>query len=75
MHHGREVGFGRALGVGVTLGAGVGEAMFADGAFLSRKFLEFFVREVRPIRENGVHCRARSCSHVCVECEEIAFAS
>jgi hypothetical protein len=49
--------------------------MFADGAFLSRKFLKFFVREVTPIRENGVHCRARGCSHVCVECEEFAFAS
>jgi hypothetical protein len=75
MNHGRRVGFGGALGVGVTLGAGVGDAMFAGGAFLSGKFLKFFVREVTPIRENGVHCRARGCSHVCVECEEFAFAS
>jgi hypothetical protein len=49
--------------------------MFADGAFLSRKFLKFFVREVTSIRENGLHCRARGCSNVCVECEEFAFAS
>jgi len=48
---------------------------FAIGALLSRKFLEFFVRGVAPIRENGVHRRARGCYHVCVECEEFVFAS
>ena len=75
MNHGRGVGFGRAPGVGVTLVAGVGDAMFAGGAFLSGKFLKFFVREVTPIRENGLHCPTRGCSNVCVECEEFAFAS
>ena len=75
MNHGRGVGFGRAVGVGVTVGAGLGDAIPADDAFLSRKFLKVFVREVTPIRDNGVHCRARGCSHVCVECEEFAFAS